>query len=142
MRTIPWTACLVALMACSSEGGGDGERTEPDPSEATQAEVTCPPAKPTFRFDTDIQKDVDNLGCTATSCHGAGTGGMRLAARATDDELAGNYEAFKARASSGADSLVLQKPAGLKDHEGGKKFEKGDATYTRWLTWIGECAPR
>lgn len=138
MRALRTSARAALLASCLGFVACASERDDETPIEPE----TCPPSSPTAHFDTDIQSDIDSMGCSAAMCHGGGMGGMRLVAKATGDELTSNHEAFKARAAKGAASLVLRKPSGAEAHTGGKMFEEGDATYDRWLTWIEECAPR
>jgi len=97
---------------------------------------------PTHRFDTAIQKDIDDFTCSSTGCHGSAAGGFSLTKGATGAALTANYDAFKLRAGAGAASKVLTKGTGEVVHGGGTKFAKGDDIYKRWMTWILECNPR
>jgi len=133
---------LCTLMACTTEF----REKLPTTPENGNSDISAPaepcPATASSHFDTDIQADIDALGCSAQSCHGGGAGMLTLVQGASGDTLAANYAAFKARASDGESSKVLRKPTGAESHGGGKKFAPGDAIYTRWLTWIRECQPR
>lgn len=70
----------VALAAC----GGSGESpTGPDGGEDTRVVLTDP------SFSTDIQEIIQRRGCSASQCHGSGTGEMTLTSSA-----ATNYSAW------------------------------------------------
>ncbi|MEQ1827460.1 MAG: DUF1549 domain-containing protein [Pirellula sp.] len=97
--------------------------------------------KDSVRFDYHVQPLLTKLGCNAGSCHGnaRGQGGFRLS-------LFGADQAFDLRAilesSNRVDvknperSLILKKPSGQEDHEGGVRFEKGGWEYQTLLDWI------
>jgi hypothetical protein len=130
-----------ALMQGACTGDLEEHVVGPDPAMG----AAVPPATVTEsspHFDSDIQKDIDAQGCTSVSCHGSAMGGFRLTKEAVGDALVANFEAFKARATSGEASLVLVKPTGESGHGGGVRFAKTDAIYARWLTWIRQGSPR
>jgi hypothetical protein len=94
-------------------------------------------------FDTDVAPILTKAGCNAAACHGsaAGRGNFKLSLFAGD--LAADYEAivrqFEGRrinVSNPQSSLLLAKPLGMLDHEGGVRFNYGDDfdnTITAWI---------
>src|SRR5262249_5639540 len=58
------------------------------------------------RFAPAIQNDLDALNCTTVACHGGNGPPMHVTANASGAALAANYTEVKARASSGATSLL------------------------------------
>ncbi len=117
--------------------GSDGDLPETDPDTGA-----CPPSSVTYHFDVEIQKDIDDYGCSGATCHGGGAGGLKLTAAATGPDLDANYAAFRMRAMADEGSKILTKGTGGDSHGGGMRFAKTDAVYMRWLTWIRECQPR
>ncbi len=118
--------CSAALIGVSFVGATQGD---------TNTE------KEAVRFDWHIQPLLTKLGCNAGACHGNahGKGGFRLS-------LFGADQAFDLRSivesSDRVDvknperSLILRKPTGLEDHEGGVRFESGGLEYQLLLDWI------
>jgi hypothetical protein len=88
----------------------------------------------TLKFSTDINPDLDSIGCTGGGCHG-GSATPKL----TMGAAAANYSAIitlvdKANpANSQLLTLFLQ---GSGSHPGGTFFSTTDATYQKWLAWI------
>jgi hypothetical protein len=134
-------AASLTLVACS----GDLHENIPpgafDPVPDSDGGVATVAAAP-VHFDTDIQTDIDNYGCSTVGCHGSAMGDLKLTAGATGADLTANYDSLKPRASSGEQSKVLIKATGGDGHVGGVRFQKADPIYTRWLNWIKQGNPR
>ena len=149
------TGCVGDLVELTPGSKGDMAQA-PQP----QPDLAEPPASPdgggggdvdlaqpvqTLHFDPTIQADIDNLGCSASSCHGGTQVPVLKRLPATDADKTANYNAFKAEAMNGANSNVLVKNlagSGV-THTGGSSFASTqDPIYQRWLTWINEGNPQ
>ena len=128
-------ACVGEFNEHLPEGEATGETAAAGPEGPA-------PGSAALHFDTDIQKDLDAYTCTQSACHGTGMGNFKLVPNATGADLAANYDNVKARASAGEASKFLTRPTGQEPHTGGIRFTKADATYTKWLNWINQGAPR
>jgi len=122
----------------------------------TRAAETLPPAN--LRYANLDQADVPSfqrhvlplmgrLGCNGRSCHGSfqGQGGFRLSLFGYDfksDHLAllGGEEP-RVDLKSPKASLMLQKPAKLVDHKGGKRMDVASWEYNLFLKWIEAGSP-
>jgi hypothetical protein len=123
----------------SSDGGGGGGGNDlglESPRDMTQA-IT--------HFDPTIQADIDNLGCSAASCHGGTTAPLLVQRPVAATDKQDNYDDFKAEAMMGAASKVLVEnlSGSSVTHAGGSAFaSKTDPIYQRWLLWIDQGNPR
>ena len=109
-------------------------------ADATEAEVD---------FDTEIIPLLTKSGCNAASCHGAasGRGGFRLSLFGGDpafdfDEI---VRALRGRRINLADplaSLILRKPTGEAEHQGGIRFEVDSEEAEILERWLEQGAPR
>ncbi len=100
------------------------------------------PATPTYHFNADIQPDLDAKTCTSSACHGSTAWIFHLIPNAMGADLNTNYAAVKMRANMGAQSPLLINATGGAAHPGMTVFMMSDTIYTKWLTWINECAPQ
>ena len=94
-------------------------------------------------FASDIQKDMDKLGCTASTCHGQmASNPMKLVPNATAmADLMANYQLVSAETSGGSSCKLLTKALGMA-HGGGTIFQStSDPTYVKWLGWVNAGAP-
>lgn len=109
-------------LAGMNGGGGDGGSTQ------------------SVHFSPDIETDIENLGCTASVCHG----GSQIPVLKNGAAMM-NYTNFKADAMTGENSPVLTKNlqgSGV-THGGGSKFQStSDPVYVRWLAWINAGNPQ
>lgn len=110
----------------------------PYPDLAPPADFSPPPP----HYDTDIQDDVDALGCASAACHGSGVYTPVLfdhPAPSAQAARMANWVAFKASGSN-----ILSKPlAGGPAHGGGAPGTKpfagvADPVYARWQRWLTE----
>lgn len=98
----------------------------------------------TVIFDLDVIPVLTKAGCNAASCHGAaaGRGGFRLSLFGGDpafdfDSITRQLRGRRVNLSNPEQSLLLRKPLGEMDHEGGVRFEADSAdaeVLTRWIT--------
>src|SRR5262245_44110549 len=106
-----------------------------------------PPASPTF--ETDIQPILVAAGCSAGACHGKARGqnGFQLSLLCFDadfDYAAITKEARGRRVFPAAPhrSLLLEKPAGVVPHGGGKRLDVDGRNYEIIRRWIELGMPR
>lgn len=100
-------------------------------------------------FETEVLPVLTKAGCNAGSCHGAaaGRGGFHLSLWGSDPkaDYAAIVEEFEGRRVNLAhpeDSLILKKPTGELDHEGGIPLPEGSPGAKRLLAWIAAGSPR
>jgi len=100
-------------------------------------------------FSTRVVPALTKAGCNAGSCHGAalGRGGFRLSLLGYDpgadyDSLVREYEGRRVDLARPEQSLVLRKPAGELDHEGGIRLSPGGEGHRSLRDWIAAGAPR
>jgi len=100
-------------------------------------------------FDTEVMPVLAKGGCNAAACHGAaaGRGGFKLSLFGGDPEA--DYDAV-VRALEGRrinhrdplESLLVKKPTGELDHEGGVRFDPDSRPATTLVNWIKAGARR
>jgi hypothetical protein len=126
-----------------------GARTDMAQQQQVQADMAGPAsnddlAQPTPHFNPTIQADIDNLGCSASNCHGGTQTPVVKRLPITQADIDANYAAFKADAMNGEQSLILTKNlagSGV-THTGGTSFANTqDPIYQRWLAWINGGTP-
>jgi hypothetical protein len=100
-------------------------------------------------FDTEVIPVLTRAGCNAGSCHGAavGRGGFRLSLFGSNpardyDAIVRELEGRRVDLARPDESLVLTKPSGLLDHEGGLRLKPGGTLFTRLRDWLRSGAPR
>src|SRR5262245_16809768 len=100
-------------------------------------------------FDTDVAPILTKAGCNAAACHGsaAGRGNFKLSLFAGDltadyDAIVRQFEGRRINLSNPQSSLLLAKPLGMLDHEGGVRFDFGHAFDKTITQWIAAGAPR
>ncbi len=129
----------------------DGEGTVTVTYEAMSAQVPVRAANiatdPHMSFRNDIQPVLMRAGCNAGACHGAASGknGFALSLFGYDPgkdylNLTRDARGRRMDASTPEESLMLLKPTGAVDHEGGERIEKGDPLYEMLRRWIAEGA--
>ena len=99
----------------------------------------------TVNYQRHISPLFSKFGCNAGSCHGAadGQGGFKLSLFGFD--AAADYRAITDRdarrvSNSPNESLLLLKPGGHLDHEGGIRFNTDSPAYDLMRRWIREGA--
>ncbi len=102
---------------------------------------------PPMSFRNDIEPVIMRSGCNSGACHGAASGknGFKLTLFGFDaavdyDNLTRDARARRMDAAKPAESLMLLKPTGGVDHEGGTKIEKDGPLYQMVHRWIAEGA--
>lgn len=100
-------------------------------------------------FDTDILPILSKAGCNAASCHGAavGRGGLKLSLfggnpAADYSAIVHELESRRVNWLRPAESLLLLKPTGQVDHEGGLRFDYDSSAAGAITDWIGQGAKR
>ena len=97
-----------------------------------------------IEFDRHVVPLLSRFGCNSGSCHGSfqGRGGLRMSLFGHSPQM--DYEALVERIddTEAGESLVLQKPIGQLEHEGGVRFEKDSWTYHVVRRWIEQGAER
>ncbi len=101
-----------------------------------------------FSFVTDLLPRLTQAGCNAGACHGAATGqgGFRLSLLgydpATDHaRLTREFGGRRIDPSDPAASLLLQKPTGEVEHDGGRVLRSDSESYRALHAWIAAGAP-
>jgi hypothetical protein len=96
-------------------------------------------------FRNDVMAVLSRAGCNQGTCHGNlnGKGGFKLSLRGFDpafDLASITRDALGRRVDRHrpSESLLLQKPAGLVPHEGGKRFAVGSREYEIFHRWIAD----
>lgn len=99
--------------------------------------------QPSVDFDTQVTPIFSKAGCNSAACHGAaaGRGGFKLSLFGGDpaadhEAIVRQLEGRRINLARPEDSLLLAKPTGMLDHEGGVRLdEEGPqvATLLRWL---------
>ena len=112
------------------------------PVKVTNAAVV-PPAS----FRNDVLPVLMRTGCNSGACHGSASGkngfGLTLFGYDPDKDFISLTRDMAGRRMNVAlptESLMLMKPSGQVDHEGGSKFTVGDPFYERIQRWIAEGA--
>jgi hypothetical protein len=120
-----------------------------------QGNDTIPPASERFADASatetpDFQRHVipllGTLGCNGRACHGSfqGQGGFRLSLFgydfAADHEALAGGESPRVNLAKPGESLAIQKPTEVIDHEGGRRFESGSWQHHLLLRWIAAGA--
>src|SRR5437868_3874979 len=100
-------------------------------------------------FDTEVIPIFTRSGCNTGACHGAaiGRGGFKLSLLGADpasDYVAVVHELEGRRVNPArpAESLILAKPTGRIDHEGGVRFSGNGEAAERLLAWVRAGTPR
>lgn len=101
------------------------------------------------RFDTDIIPILTKAGCNAGACHGAaaGRGGFHLSLFGSDpaadyDAIVHQFEGRRVNIARAESSLLLKKPSGELNHEGGTPLLDDPAGREILLQWIQSGAQR
>ncbi len=112
------------------------------------AALAALPARP-VDFDTEIVPVFARAGCNAGACHGAaaGRGGFHLSLFGGDpaadfDAIVRELEGRRVNLARPAESLLLQKPTGVLDHEGGIRLDADGPGAKRLVEWIAAGARR
>ena len=155
---IPWALALVTFgcLPSSNQGvttvGANDLAVAADPSRPVDMAVSAGDSATSAAkayFNPDIQHDLDTLGCTTSTCHGATTSPVITPMPTLAADWLSNYNDIHKDCTTldclggGANSLLLTKPLqGSVTHGGIKPFAStSDPTYQRWLAWINAGAP-
>src|SRR5438067_1760533 len=102
-------------------------------------------AQARISFRNEVMAVLSRAGCNQGICHGNlnGKGGFKLSLRGFDpafDFASLTRDALGRRTNRHQpdQSLILQKPAGLVPHEGGKRFAIGSPEYELLRRWVAE----
>ena len=134
-----WVAVLLVVVhgryVCAQDSNPQSEA----------AQVTHP-TTPSFR--NEVMAVLSRSGCNLGTCHGNqnGKGGFRISLRGQDPEtdfvtLTRQLAGRRANTMHPDDSLLLQKPAMLIPHEGGRRFSPESAEYQLLHNWIAAGMP-
>lgn len=102
---------------------------------------------PAMSFRNDIEPALMRAGCNTGACHGAASGknGFKLSLFGFDPSM--DYTNLtretlgrRLNAASPDESLMLLKPSGGVEHEGGTRIHKDDFLYTMLRRWIADGA--
>ena len=111
---------------------------------SAQSTSTSKSSQPKVDFERQIAPLLGRLGCNSAACHGAfgGKGGMQFSLFGYSAEM--DYKSLQSRVDTDdpADSLMLLKPTGEEEHEGGVVLKKGSPDYQSILAWISQGAYR
>jgi hypothetical protein len=96
-------------------------------------------------FRNEVMAVLSRAGCNQGVCHGNlnGKGGFKLSLRGFDPvfdfaSITRDTLGRRANRQRPEHSLILQKPAGLVPHEGGKRFDVGSPEYEILRRWVAE----
>ncbi len=99
-------------------------------------------------FRTRILPILTKAGCNAGACHGAATGqgGFKLSLLGYDavedyDRITRELGGRRIQVAHPEESLLLRKPSGQLEHEGGRKLPRDSDAYALLLRWINSGAP-
>jgi len=102
---------------------------------------------PPMSFRNDVEAVIMRAGCNTGGCHGSAQGknGFMLSLFGYDPihdfiTLTREERGRRLNPALPAESLMLTKPLGEVDHEGGIRFEKGGLLYNMMHRWIAEGA--
>ncbi len=89
-------------------------------------------------FERHVAPLLGRLGCNTAACHGAfgGRGGLQLSLFGYSPQLDFENLGDFIDSEDAGESLVLQKPTGKEDHEGGVRFDVDSRTYKTIRRWI------
>ena len=112
--------------------------------------VLAPPISESVpHFETEVLPVLTKAGCNAGSCHGAaaGRGGFHLSLWGSDpaadyEAIVEEFEGRRVNLVHPEQSLILRKPTGITDHEGGIPLPEDSEGAARLLRWIAGGAPR
>lgn len=128
---------VIGLVVTSTSCATDAETTS---SKDTSAH---PKEEETVGFREQIIPLLTKLGCNAGACHGAaaGRGGMSLSLfgsrpAADYEEIVVDLQGRRVHRLVPEKSLLLAKPAGLVEHEGGVLMEQGDVSWRAIEAWM------
>lgn len=100
---------------------------------------------PPMSFSNDVLPAIMRAGCNTGGCHGSAQGknGFRLSLFGFDPQydyisLTRDMRSRRINAAIPEESLMLEKPSGMVDHEGGTVIQPGDGLYGPMLQWIKE----
>jgi hypothetical protein len=100
-------------------------------------------------FETQVLPVLTKAGCNSGACHGAaiGRGGFRLSLLGYDPEadyasLVHEFEGRRVNRARPEKSLLLRKPSGELDHEGGLRLSPSGEGYRLVRAWIEAGSPR
>ncbi len=106
-------------------------------------------AAPAVDFDTEIIPLLTKGGCNAGACHGAaaGRGGFQLSLLGSNpaadyDRIVRELEGRRVNLARPQASLILAKPSGALDHEGGVRFDDDSPQAARLQSWLAAGAHR
>ncbi len=124
----------------------DEHKQKPD---ASAFRLTRLKNREALHFDTDIIPILTKAGCNAGACHGAaaGRGGFHLSLFGSDpasdyDAIVHQFEGRRVNLARAESSLLLKKPGGELDHEGGTPLLDDPAGREILLKWIQSGAQR
>ncbi len=110
-------------------------------SSAQQTAVTKSAAAK-IDFERHVAPLLGRLGCNSAACHGAfgGKGGMQFSLFGYSAKM--DYKSLLSRVDTDdpADSLMLLKPTGAEEHEGGVLIKEDSAEYRTIKSWIAQGA--
>jgi len=128
-------------------GNGETTITVTHGDQSLQIPVTVENADltPPMTFSNDVLPALMRAGCNAGACHGSAQGknGFRLSLFGFDPQydyisLTRDQRSRRINAAIPEESLMLLKPLGAVDHEGGTAIQPGDGMYETMLQWIKE----
>ncbi|MFN7877114.1 MAG: DUF1549 domain-containing protein [Pirellula sp.] len=106
-------------------------------------------ANESIDFDFDVLPVLTRAGCNAGSCHGAavGRGGFHLSLWGSDPAsdyaaITREFEGRRIDVRRPTESLLLKKPTGTIDHEGGAILDENSASFKIVHTWLQQGARR
>lgn len=139
----------MALILLGSSVSAQADRVPPS-ARATRpvpTEPSPPPHEAPVSFNNDVVPVLTRHGCNQGACHGAqyGKGGFKLSLAGFDTDLDYTNIVKQARGrritlADPVHSLLLQKPALLVPHGGGKRLDSETPDFRLLLRWLKEGA--
>lgn len=106
-------------------------------------------ANESIDFDLDVLPVLTRAGCNAGSCHGAavGRGGFHLSLWGSNPDadfaaITREFEGRRIDVRRPTESLLLKKPTGTIDHEGGAILDENSPSWNILHTWLQQGARR
>jgi len=130
-------------LAAAAEESGPGAIATASPADT----ATDTAAVRVVDFERHIEPILGQLGCRAGACHGSfqGKGGFRLSLfgqspTADHNAIAGDQSTKRVVADAPLESLILAKPSGRIEHEGGLRLPADSFEYGLLRRWIADGA--
>ena len=147
---LAWLFVVVASCAQPLQGVSDGSsHDDTTASSAVTVDLRLQTAHDRIHFDTEIIPILTKAGCNSGACHGAAAGraGFKLSLFGSDPNadyfaIVHQFEGRRINSAKPELSLLLRKPTGELNHEGGTPLLDDETGREILLNWIQAGAKR